>query len=83
MACNCIGCTTSNPVIMQVIEEIDNLKILLNGLEDHGAKWTMINTECIFTAYNYKGTDVTYLWDFGDGTIQPDTDTHIRHNFTS
>ena len=84
MARNWLSVKSSDPVIIQIIQELASVEIWLNGQQGTGSKWTVVDTLSLFHAYHYSGSDVTYRWDFGDGSEQVVVATdNVRHNFTS
>ena len=80
---NWLGAKTSDPVVIQIVQELASVEIWLNGQQGSGNKWAIINTLSVFHAYHYSGSNVTYRWDFGDGgdaiTV---VSNNVRHNFT-
>jgi len=81
---NWLSAKSSDPVIIQIIQELASVEIWLNGQQGLGSKWTVVDTLSLLHAYHYSGSNVTYRWDFGDGSEQVVVPTNnVRHNFTS
>jgi len=80
---NWLGTKTSDPVIIQIVEELASVEIWLSGQQGMGNKWSVVDEVSVFHAYHYAGSNVTYRWDFGDGSeLVTVTDENVRHNFT-
>jgi len=81
---NRLSAKTSDPVIIQIVQELASVEIWLNGQQGTGSKWAVIDTVSVFHAYHYSGSNVTYHWDFGDGSEEVTVATNdVKHNFTS
>jgi len=81
---NRLGTKTSDPVIIQIVEELASVEIWLNGQQGSGSKWTVINAVNTLHAYHYSGSNVSYHWDFGDDSDDVIVITNnVHHNFTS
>ena len=73
----------SDPVIIQIIQELASVEIWLNGQQGTGNKWAVVDVVNVFHAYHYSGSNVTYHWDFGDGSEEVVVVADdVRHNFT-
>ena len=85
MAQNWLSTKTSDAVIIQIIQEVaEVVEIWLNGQQGSGSKWAVTDAVNVFQAYHYSGSNVTYHWDFGDGTVDVIVASNlVRHNFTS
>ena len=70
---NAINRVDSGTVEIHVIDKIQQLEIIL-----HGSKYErLVNKTIRFHSFHFAGTNVTYTWDFGDGsapvvTTKPD-----------
>jgi len=81
---NWLSTKTSDPVIIQIIQELASVEIWLNGQQGGSNKWAVTGAVNTFHAYHYSGSNVTYRWNFGDGSDEVDVvSNNIQHNFTS
>ncbi|KAJ8024678.1 Polycystic kidney disease protein 1-like 1 [Holothuria leucospilota] len=69
VAGNHISNATSPPLTLTVVESVSRVEILDNG------NVFLAGTETILVAITYSGSDVRYIWNFGDGS--PEVDTHL------
>ena len=80
---NWLSTKTSDPVIIQIVQELASVEIWLNGQQGTGNKWAVVDAANVFHAYHYSGSNVTYRWDFGDGSEEVVVVADdVRHNFT-
>ena len=81
---NWLSARTSDPVIIQIVQELASVEIWVNGQQGAGSKWAVVETVSVFHAYHYSGSNVTYRWDFGDDTEHVVVFmNNVGHNFTS
>jgi len=81
---NWLSTKTSDPVIIQIIQELASVEIWLNGQQGGSNKWAVTGAVNTFHAYHYSGSNVTYHWNFGDGSDEVDVvSNNVQHNFTS
>lgn len=73
-AFNYLGNATSQAVQVHVIQKLSNLTINIEGE-------TVIGQTLKFEAYHFRGSDVMYYWDFGDGSFNATRHTIIQHTF--
>jgi hypothetical protein len=74
---------TSEKVLIRIITKVSFVNILLNGQATPANSWAVVNSESKFRAQYYSGTELTYQWDFGDGTTIQTENTEVIHNFAS
>lgn len=73
---NHVSNATSSPLQLIIEASISRLEI---HVEDDAS---LIGTITVLAAQTYSGSDVRYIWDFGDGT--PELNTHqavVNHNY--
>jgi PKD domain len=83
-AYNDVSSLSSLPVAVQVLREINGLKIEMPETpSDTISRGVLLNAVYMFRAYHFGGTSVEYMWDFGDGSVvQRTTSQAIKHTFT-
>ena len=74
-AYNFLGSVVSDSVKILVIESLSPVTIEMEGD-------TVIGQEIKFEAYHFRGSDVTYTWDFGDGIKNVTNHIIIGHTYT-
>jgi len=83
MARNYLGTTTSDAVIIQIVQSLASVEIWVNGQQGDSSKWAVTGAVNTFHAYHYSGSNVTYQWLFGDGSDKVETVTNnVQHSFT-
>ena len=73
-AFNYLGNVSSEPVEIHVVEPIDSVQIVTDGEP-------VIGHLIKFHAYHFAGSDVTYEWEFGDGTSNVTKHDKISHTY--
>ena len=73
-AYNYLGSVVSDPVEVHVIEPLSAVLITVDGE-------TVIGQQIKFEAYHFRGSDVMYKWEVGDGVVNVTTHAVIRHTY--
>lgn len=73
---NTLNQQTSEPLIVSVLDELQAITIIIVGE-------TVVNNQIEFDAYHYKGTNVNYVWNFGDNATANATVSKVRHTYTT
>ena len=75
---NNISQAESPPIEVWVMSKVKNLEIWC--MND-----TLVNTSLEFGAYSYSGSNLTYVWDFGDGSpvlTKTREGSRVHHTYT-
>lgn len=78
-AYNDISRAESPPLEIFVQSKVTNLKALFMN------DYSLVNTSLQFGTYSYSGSNLTYIWDFGDGSpllTTMDGGPRVRHTYT-